>query len=110
MLDNCNNKTAFLSKTDTNVLKGIAIIFMLLHHLFYARRELYDDVILYGDNGIVNEIGIFSKVCVAVFVFLSGYGLTVSNASAKSICLKDFYVHRFVKLYMNYWLIWLLFI
>lgn len=110
MLDICNNRANRLTQNDTYVIKGIAIILMLLHHLFYVRRELYDDFILYGNHGIVNEIGIFSKVCVAIFVFLSGYGLTVSNGNNKKISLKDFYAHRFVKLYMNYWLIWLLFV
>ena len=57
---------------------------------------------------IVNQIGIFSKLCVAVFVFVSGYGLAVSTP--KEIKLKDFYLHRFKKLYLNYWFIWLLFV
>lgn len=44
----------------------------------------------------------------AIFVFLSGYGLSVKyieNCSAKA-----FYLKRFAKLLANYWLIWLLFV
>lgn len=82
---------------------------MLIHHLFYLdeMRPYYDDIIIHG-HGLVNQIGIFSKLCVAVFVFVSGYGLAISTP--KGIKLKDFYWHRFKKLYLNYWFIWLLFV
>ena len=82
---------------------------MLLHHLFFSpsSRALYDDIIVHG-IGIVNQIGIYSKLCVAVFVFVSGYGLVVSTSH--NIKLKDFYFRRFKKLYLNYWFIWLFFV
>ena len=82
---------------------------MLIHHLFYLdeMRPYYNDIIIHG-HGLVNEIGIFSKLCVAVFVFVSGYGLAVSTPAGMK--LKDFYWHRFKKLYLNYWFIWLLFV
>lgn len=103
------NKYFNLTKNDTNFLKGIAIVLMLLHHLFYVRQELYDDVLLYGHHNLVNEIGQFGKVCVAIFVFLSGYGLQIVDAS-KHFSTRQYFVHRFVKLYSNYWMIWLLFV
>jgi len=82
---------------------------MLVHHLFYNdwSRELYDDISFHG-IGIVNQIGIFSKLCVAIFVFVSGYGLVASTQG--DIGLKEFYFHRFKKLYLNYWFIWVLFV
>ena len=82
---------------------------MLFHHLFYSEwsRPLYDDIVIHG-VGVINQLGIFCKLCVAVFVFLSGYGLMVSTP--KNIKLKDFYWHRFKKLYLNYWVVWLLFV
>lgn len=43
-----------------------------------------------------------------MFVFASGYGLEASTV--KEIKLKDYYSHRFKKLYLNYWYIWLLFV
>ena len=51
------------------------------------------------------------KLCVAIFVMLSGYGLTVQaekNGGINSI--GSFYRHRFSKLLVNYWVIWLLFV
>lgn len=100
-----------LSLKDTNILKGLAIILMLIHHLFWKQNGLYDDVHLIDDRYMVNQIGIFAKVCVAIFVFLSGYGLTVQAEKIGGIGkLRDFYFHRFKKLYLNYWFIWLIFV
>ena len=98
-----------LNKRNSLILKGAGISLMLIHHLFYLdeMRPYYNDIIIHG-HGLVNQIGIFCKLCVAVFVFVSGYGLAVSTP--KSIKLKDFYWHRFKKLYLNYWFIWLLFV
>ena len=56
-----------LSKQDTSALKGIAIIAMLCHHLYGFKSY----------TGFLSFIGIVGKVCVALFVFCSGYGLGV---------------------------------
>ena len=53
-------------------------------------------------------MGIFSKVCVAIFVFVSGYGLSYKYKDGFD--KKQFYLNRFKKLYFNYWVIWLLFV
>ena len=99
---------SLLNKNQSLLIKGIAILLMLLHHLFFVRNGLYDDIHLFGDHYLVHSIGVFGKLCVALFVFLSGYGLTVSQKGI--INLKSFYTHRFKKLFLNYWFIWLIFV
>lgn len=110
-----NNKTELnvsdLTKDDTLALKGIALLLLLIHHLFYQNAGLYNDVLLWNGHYLIQEIGIMSKACVAIFVFLSGYDLTISteqNGGIKS--LKDFYICRFKKLFLNYWFIWIIFV
>lgn len=99
-----------LSMQDTNVLKGFALILLLVHHLFYIDRGLYDSVYI-ADHNVVQIIGQWSKVCVAIFVFLSGYGLMYKTQQSGGIgALKRFYWHRFTKLFLNYWFIWLIFV
>ena len=66
------------TKNDTLIAKGIAIILMYLHHLFY-----FDDRIIEGNyySSIGNLwgekieffAGSFGKLCVCIFIFLSGY-------------------------------------
>lgn len=99
-----------LTLRDTNILKGIALILLLIHHLFYLDNGLYDDITIAG-RGIVQTFGLWSKICVAIFVFLSGYGLTVQTEKASGVGnLAQFYWRRFTKLLFNYWFIWLIFV
>jgi len=84
----------------TNASKGIALMLILWHHLFYQHPE-------YGI--IVFATAKLAKVCVAMFVVLSGYGLSESVKN-KNINLFAFYKKRLTKLYLNYWIIAAIFI
>lgn len=88
-----------LSIQDSNVLKGVALILLLWHHLFYVDNGMFSDINVWG-YGLTNQIGQLGKVCVALFVFLSGYGLVVSTDSS-NFRLRLFYVKRYTKLYLN---------
>lgn len=100
-----------LSPEDTNILKGVALILLLIHHLFYHPNDGYNDIQLVGDHYIANSVAIWSKLCVSIFVFLSGYGLTIGAIKSNGVQnVTRFYWHRFVKLLMNYWFIWLMFV
>lgn len=94
-----------LSKQNTTTIKGIAILCMLWHHLFL---NCYD----YGH--IIQLSGAAGKICVALFLFLSGYGLTItfrkrvhnhtelfSKDGVK--CTLQFLLHRFKNFYLSYW-------
>lgn len=95
---------------DTNVFKGVAILLMLIHHLFYVQTGKYDDIHL-GNHYLINEFAIFARVCVTLFVFMSGYGLMIQTERKGGVGkLTDFYIHRFRKLFFNYWFIWALFV
>ena len=98
-----------LSLSDTNVLKGIAILMLLCHHALSGWHPI-DDISIRG-NGMVTTFAGFCRTCVAFFVFLSGYGLsTVANQKGGVGNIWKFYRRRYVKLMMNYWLIWLIFV
>ena len=100
----------YLSLKDSNVFKGLAILLMLWHHLFYNCQQLYDE---FGflTYDVIEYTRVMAKLCVSIFVFISGYGLAVKAEKQGGIgSLKSFYRHRFTKLYLNYWYIWLLFV
>lgn len=87
---------------------------MLFHHLFYSSSStsLFWDYYIHVGNhniGIVNQLGIYAKLCVAIFVFVSGYGLEITFKN-KEMKVYSFYKHRFKKLFSNYWFIWLFFV
>ncbi|MBE6049625.1 MAG: acyltransferase [Clostridium sp.] len=85
------------NKDNTLVCKGIAIILMVVHHLFWNVPDIGVSI-----NGIAvsQRIGVIGKVCVSVFIMLSGLGLY--KGTKGKIKIKEFYVKRLSKLYLNY--------
>lgn len=100
------------SKRDTNVAKGVGIILMLCHHLFYCSTDLctqYQVSNFVLSYAITEYIGNIGKVCVAIFVFLSGYGMTrVSEGEGKDRKAREKSVYRrYLKLEFNFFFVYL---
>lgn len=86
--------------TATDACKGVGLLLLLWHHLFYT----------YPEYGYFTYAAAQSaQVCVAIFVLLSGYGLSEA-IKGKSVGLFMFYKTRLTRLYLNYWFIAALFI
>lgn len=68
------------TKKDTMAMKGIAIIMMLVHHCFFetSRYEGYNIAFFPLNERYTVIIATFFKICVGIFVFLSGFGITKS--------------------------------
>ena len=101
-----------ITLNETNVVKGIAICALLWHHLFFEHPE-------YGP--ITFKLSLTCKMCVALFVFLSGYGMATQYqkkyANSIEILLSKrqillnwgrFLLHRLIKFYLNYWIVFFL--
>lgn len=95
-----------LTRQDTSVMKGIAICAMLCHHLYAC--PISESVMPY--HGIMEWIGVFGKVCVALFLFCSGYGLSVNYTPISIMNDVQFIARRLVKFYANYWVIFVIFV
>ena len=57
MNDNRSNISLRLTPTDSNILKGLALIFLLVYHLFYIRNGPFDDIEIINGHYLVNMIG-----------------------------------------------------
>lgn len=88
------------TQSSTNACKGFALFLLLWFHLFHTHSEF---------GFFTHRSAVHSKVCVAIFVILSGYGYSES-VKKQSIGLFEFYKKRLVYLYSNYWLIALIFV
>ena len=65
---------------DSSCVKGLAIILMLLHHCFLAPDRYEGQVVDFApfSEAKLNWICLSFKICVALFVFISGYGIAYS--------------------------------
>lgn len=94
-----------ISTSDSLLIKGIAICFMLFHHLFTTTD--------YGTTTYF--LALSAKVCVSMFIFISAYGLTVQyeNELEPSINFRQImkaYAKRYFKLYLNFWSVFICFV
>lgn len=63
-----------ITKRDSKMLKGIAILAMLMLHLFCRRDNLpYTPLLWIGDTPLIYYFGLFGDICVAIYCFVSGY-------------------------------------
>lgn len=55
-----------MKKSDTQMIKGLAICILLFHHLFYSTQPTLG--IMIGDKYLANIVAEYLKVCVALFL------------------------------------------
>ena len=95
------------TKESTNIAKGIAILLMLFYHLF---SNVQDNAIMKVDcsplpENLFHLFARFGNICVAIFVFLTAYGISVKLFSSETLTLKEAYrssPKRLGKLFFNY--------
>lgn len=108
----------YFDKTDSFIVKGIAILFMVLHHcvgLYYNSFDLSWYSMNCSDNNplILLLFSTAGKVCVPLFTIISGYGITKSyikfseknNTRCKNI---KFCLSHLIQFFSTYWIIFLL--
>lgn len=102
----CENALKY-GKTEAQMIAGVAIIMMLVHHFFgFADYRLdgnwiYEPVKI-GGVSVERIFASAGKLCVAIFAFSSGYAIWVNRksfAGYKSIG------KRALKFLLNYWII-----
>ena len=95
-----------LTKDDSMVIKGVAILAMMWHHCFLPNRfESYDLVFSpLGVGRVVNIAGFF-KICVSLFAFVSGYGLycSLKGSESREFRTGKWYLIRYLKTFSDYW-------
>ena len=103
------SKTYF-DRNDTKVIKGVAVLLMLLHHLWgfpdrIALEGGFTSRIAVFGEPIYLYLADFAKICVSMFMFLGGYGICKSWQSGKLDLTK-----KLKELYIMYWKIFLVFV
>lgn len=89
------SKTSYTPLSLTQELKGFAILTILFGHIGYFLSE---------NQEFLYPFSIMSGTGVNLFLFLSGYGLTISQLK-KSESILTFYSRRFGKLFVPFWIV-----
>lgn len=95
------------TKEDTLLVKGIAILFMLFYHLFETYERVNSLGVIYAplSEDVFLMISGFGNICVAVFAFLSAYGISKKLISLEAADLRSWYkvsVKRYLKLLVGF--------
>jgi hypothetical protein len=100
------------TREKTNISKGIAICLMFSHHLFAFNYRLLNGnsyVPLIPGFNTEFYIGKFGNICVAMFLFLSGYGLFLGWARSQQSSIR-YSLTKLKNFYLTYWLYFLIFV
>lgn len=109
------NDTKIFDKRQTNIAKGVAVLLLLWHHLFLESPQPF--ISLWSKSvPIEYTLALFCKICVAIFLFVSGLGLQKSWEKKQHVSSKmcgisfSFVKKHLLKLLMNYWFIYISFV
>lgn len=94
------------TKHDTGIIKGIAVLMLVCHHLGMGILEPPLDWI---NDSLLVIIPTLCKVCVAIFVILSGYGINESYKRCSGGDFK-FVKSHLLKLMKQFWFIFIIFV
>ena len=99
-----------LSKKDTNIIKGIAIIFLVFLHLFNTKDYVgkFQPILFYNNLPVEYYLSLVAGSCVSIYLFCSGYGLAMVNKNKELNIASN--IIRVAKLLINYWIILILFV
>lgn len=64
-----------ITKEQSAMLQGVAILFMIYHH-FFSEPEIYGGSLHFWNDAFVTRLAWFGKICVGLFAFVSGYGMS----------------------------------
>ncbi len=84
-----------MTHSHTNELKGIAILMVIFCHIGYF---------LFSDHRFLYPVSVAGGVGVNIFLFLSGFGLTISEIRSEKPILQ-FYIKRLKNIFIPLWLV-----
>lgn len=98
-----------LTKRDNQMAQGVAILAMLMLHLFCRREDLpYEPLLWIGSVPFIYYLGLFGDLCVPAYCFCSGYAQIVLKEKEQNAYGKRRF-HRLLKFLLNFWVVLVLF-
>lgn len=107
------NGNEFFDAKKSKYIKGFAISLMLFHHLFAFNGRIqnvnYISIVNIGPQTVENYIAIFARICVPMYLFVSGYGLYYNYRNKYKVEYKSL-LKRMLNILKVYWIILIVFL
>ncbi|MCE5286627.1 MAG: acyltransferase [Pelosinus sp.] len=100
------SKKFIFNVTSTQMIKGVALLLMLIHHIFsfpdwWTVQNPYIGIFI-GHKTLEYYLGVFGKICVSIFAFLTGYGMFYALEKDNTI---NKFIHKALSFLTTYWTI-----
>ena len=96
------------SKEDSAKTKGVAVILLVFHHLFFTDRG-YEINLQLVSLDTLRTLAVAARICVWIFAFLSAYGIATQFARRpEGESISNFLKRRWVSLMKSYWFVFAL--
>lgn len=93
----------YLDKDKTLLIKGIAIILMIIHHFFAFAGWRRSDIPYITFSQTVDQfLGDFGKICVYIYAFITGYSIFINS---KKFLDWKYRLQKIISILVNYWVI-----
>mgnify|MGYP002515828428 FL=1 len=91
-----------LTKDYSNMVKGMAVLMMIMHHIWGFPEKIPELPL----SNLEIQMGAAGKICVSIFMFLSGYGLYYTFTKKGGIHVW----HRVWNVYKRFWQVFFIFV
>jgi len=101
----------FFTKEKTILIYGCAACLMVFHHLFGFPERVLDTYVLVFDFNffhIETLLSYFGKMCIALYAFISGYGLTKKAQTISNLFVMS--INQLKKFFVYYWAVFIIFV
>ena len=105
----------YIIPQDSLYIYGIAILMMVWHHFFGFPERFGGDLRYIGGNieyTIELYLGYFGRLCIAMYAFISGYGMMAKSMQKNLKFTEDIKlaIKQIIKFFIRYWIVFIIFV
>lgn len=106
---------SYITPQDSLYIYGIAILMMVWHHFFGFPERFEGDLQYIGGSIeyiIELYLGYFGRLCIAMYAFISGYGMMAKSMQKNLEFLDDIKlsIKQILKFFVRYWIVLIIFV